>query len=284
MARNEEKAQSMLHRFRDARAAELGFNKNERRPYLASECRSLPEAEKWRRQIINEISRKVTQIQNSGLSDYQVRDMNDEINKLIREKGHWERQIKDLGGPDYRRIAPRIIDNEGKSVPGNRGYKYFGRARELPGVKELFEVEAAQEVESKSRYEMYKNVNADYYGYRDEDDGILLEYEEKQEKELRARLEESNDLILVEYDQGTAKGRKRKGGEGSISREPASISVAEGDVDNSEVKFIAHVDVPSQKDVEGFLVRRRKQDLFDKYVSEDLEATVQETKELTGRE
>ncbi|KAK9768094.1 NineTeen Complex (NTC) component [Basidiobolus ranarum] len=284
MARNEEKAQSMLHRFRDARAAELGFNKNERRPYLATECRSLPEAEKWRRQIINEISRKVSQIQNSGLSDYQVRDLNDEINKLIREKGHWERQIKDLGGPDYRRIGPRIIDNEGKSVPGNRGYRYFGRARELPGVKELFEVEA-EEINAKTRYEMYRNVNADYYGYRDEDDGILLEYEEQQEKELREKLESNNDLMLVEYDQGKTKGKKRKGGgEEAISREPISIPVSEGDVDNSEVKFVAHVDVPSQRDVEAFLVRRRKQDLFDKYVSEDLEATVQETKELTGRE
>lgn len=27
----------------------------------------------------------------------------------------------------------------GKEVPGTRGYKYFGRARELPGVKEMFE-------------------------------------------------------------------------------------------------------------------------------------------------
>lgn len=36
----------------------------ERRPYLSSECDDLPKAEKWRRQIIGEISRKVAQIQN----------------------------------------------------------------------------------------------------------------------------------------------------------------------------------------------------------------------------
>ena len=36
----------------------------ERRPYLATECDELPKAEKWRRQIIGEISRKVAQIQN----------------------------------------------------------------------------------------------------------------------------------------------------------------------------------------------------------------------------
>jgi hypothetical protein len=35
------------------------------------------------------------------LSDYQVRDLNDEINKLMGQKYHWERRIKELGGADY---------------------------------------------------------------------------------------------------------------------------------------------------------------------------------------
>jgi hypothetical protein len=35
----------------------------------------------------------------------QLRDLNDEINKLIREKRHWERQIKSLGGPSYKAAA-----------------------------------------------------------------------------------------------------------------------------------------------------------------------------------
>ena len=32
-----------------------------------------------------------------------------------------------------------MLDHEGKEVPGNRGYRYFGAARDLPGVRELFE-------------------------------------------------------------------------------------------------------------------------------------------------
>ena len=60
-----------------------------KRPYLATECHSLQEAEKWRHQIIKEIARKVSQIQNAGLGEFRIRDLNDEINKLIREKGHW---------------------------------------------------------------------------------------------------------------------------------------------------------------------------------------------------
>jgi hypothetical protein len=31
-----------------------------------------------------------------------LRDLNDEINKLLREKGHWEDRIKELGGQDYK--------------------------------------------------------------------------------------------------------------------------------------------------------------------------------------
>ena len=93
---------------------------------MASECKSLYACEKWRTQIIREIAKKVAQIQNAGLGEFRIRDLNDEINKLLREKRHWEDQIKELGGPDYQRTGPRMLDHEGKEVPGNRGYKDFG--------------------------------------------------------------------------------------------------------------------------------------------------------------
>lgn len=54
----------MLYRFREAQAVQLGLVKpKERRPYLASDCNNLKDAEKWRQQIIREISRKVSKIQ-----------------------------------------------------------------------------------------------------------------------------------------------------------------------------------------------------------------------------
>ena len=37
----------------------------------------------------------------AGLGEFRIRDLNDEINKLIREKNHWQDRIKELGGPDY---------------------------------------------------------------------------------------------------------------------------------------------------------------------------------------
>ncbi|XP_008288901.1 cat eye syndrome critical region protein 5-like [Stegastes partitus] len=180
MARNAEKAMTALARFRQAQLEEGKVK--ERRPFLASECSELPKAEKWRRQIISEISKKVAQIQNAGLGEFRIRDLNDEINKLLREKGHWEVRIKELGGPDYARVGPRMLDHEGKEVPGNRGYKYFGAARDLPGVRELFEKEPAPALR-KTRAELMKDVDAEYYGYRDEDDGVLLPLETQYEKQ-----------------------------------------------------------------------------------------------------
>ena len=74
----------------------------------------------------------------AGLGEHKLRDLNDLINKLLREKYHWERQIKKLGGSDFRGTSDRVAYG-GKEVPGSRGYKYFGAAKDLPGVKELFE-------------------------------------------------------------------------------------------------------------------------------------------------
>lgn len=56
----------MLYRFREAQAAELGLSRpQKKRPAVASEVRNLPESEKWRRQVLSEISRKVSKIQDS---------------------------------------------------------------------------------------------------------------------------------------------------------------------------------------------------------------------------
>ncbi|KAI9252335.1 Isy1-like splicing factor [Phascolomyces articulosus] len=256
MARNEEKAQSMLYRFREAQAAELGLvRKKERRPAMASTVDTVGECERWRRQILGEVSRKVSKIQDASLSDYQVRDLNDEINKLLREKYHWEKRIKQLGGANYYSSA-KILDSEGKEVPGNRGYKYFGRARDLPGVRELFETEEPEKV-ARSRTELYRNIDADYYGYRDEEDGDLLEYELDQERERLEELKQQPD-----------------------DEEETEHTVM--DVDEKD-GYILDTPIPDRKQIEEYLVNRRRQELMDKYVSEDLAKNEQETKELTGQ-
>ena len=64
--------------------------------------------------------------------------MNDEINRLFEEKAQWEAKIKKLGGADYKKYEPKTLDAEGYEVPNAGGYRYFGAAKNLPGVKELF--------------------------------------------------------------------------------------------------------------------------------------------------
>ncbi len=38
----------------------------------------------------------------AGLGEFKIRDLNDEINKLLKEKSNWEDQILALQGPDYK--------------------------------------------------------------------------------------------------------------------------------------------------------------------------------------
>ncbi len=56
---------------------------------------------------------------------------------------------------NYLFFETLISFREGKEVPGNRGYKYFGAARDLPGVRELFETEAVGNAK-KTRAELMK--------------------------------------------------------------------------------------------------------------------------------
>lgn len=116
----------MLFRFREAQQAELGIIDagRTRRPKMITEVSSIPSCEKWRGQVLKEISRKVSKIQDPSLSDFMIRDLNDEINKAMREKYMWEVQIKNLGGPNYMRGGGKVYDEEGREIPGGgKGYR-----------------------------------------------------------------------------------------------------------------------------------------------------------------
>ncbi|KAI9223623.1 Isy1-like splicing factor [Blastocladiella britannica] len=175
MARNQEKAQSMLFRFRAAQMAELGLSGTDKRPPHTAMALTLPEAERWRGQVVREITRKVSRIHDILLTDTQIREVNDEINKLGKEKWMWERRVQELGGPDYTRQGRRIGGGDafgGKELFGNRGYRYYGRARELPDVKELFDKmaaeaeseEAAAQASAKPKHDRAK-LDAVYFGH-----------------------------------------------------------------------------------------------------------------------
>lgn len=255
----------------------------ERRPYLATDCDDLHQAEKWRRQILGEISRKVAQIQNAGLGEFKLRDLNDEINKLLREKGHWEDRILELAGPDYRKVGPKMLDAEGKEVPGNRGYKYFGAAKDLPGVRELFQQQPPPAAR-KTRAELMKDIDADYYGYRDEDDGLIVPAEQEAEKQAVA-------AKVTEWKERVAKIAR-----GEITRDeqldpeenlypPEEVEMEEEREEGSEEEkehFIAHVPVPSQQEIEAAIVQRKKTELLKRYATDSLMEEEETVKQLLG--
>jgi len=238
MARNEEKAQAMLNRFVTAKKDANREDKSQR-PYLSTECRSVPDCEMYRNQIIKEISKKVSLIQNEGLEEHRVRDLNDAINKLMREKGHWERQIKSLGGPDYFKLAPKLLDEDAEEVVPGKGYKYYGAAKRLPGVRDLFK-KAVPEKVKRTRHEIFKTINADYYGYRDDDDGVLV----KLEGEAEAALLQAK---VAKWEEGRA-ARQEQGTEQEEAEEAA--------------QFVAHVEVPDQAAVQQAILARRKRELL----------------------
>lgn len=130
----------------------------------------------------------------AGLGDERTRELNDEINKLLREKRHWERRIRDLGGKSYpREAAPTPMLGEDGAV-SHKGYFYFGAARDLPGVAALVEADRRRRGDADGNGEfddtpiedLLRRVDpSTYYGYEDKE---LEALEEKREAADRKRL------------------------------------------------------------------------------------------------
>ena len=91
-----------------------------------------------------------------------------------------KRQIEQLGN-----------DDENGVTASSSYYKYYGVAKDLPGVKEHLAKEATmarnKRMKRSDRNQNYKSITPDYYGFRDEDDGVLLELEEQATQQLKRR-------------------------------------------------------------------------------------------------
>lgn len=157
-------------------------------------------------------------------------------------------------------------------MPGNKGYKYFGAAKDLPGVRELLNQETIS-VPKKTKAELMRSIDADYYGYRDEDDGVILKEETKVQKEELIKLAENEKNSNMNTIQERIKNITEK-------------NDSEAEVDFAGPKnFISHVPkIPSQQDIHEELMRRKKQELLKRYVSDDLLESENNTKMVLGIE
>lgn len=195
MARNEEKAQSMLSRYLQTQTSTR--SRNQRRPHLATLCDDLDEALKWRLQVLSDIRRKISEIQDANLDATQTRDLNDLINKLLRERKHWDRRIVALGGPNFLNSYKKHGSANEDKVFEHNGYMYFGAAKDLPGVQDLMRRKRGmrreqQEMASEEcNASIQRRLDVVYFGYLDEQDCTLANAEEQAEERWRAKMVEN---------------------------------------------------------------------------------------------
>lgn len=119
----------------------------------------------------------------------------------------------------------------------------------MPGVRELFEQEPPPPPK-KSRGELMREVDASYYGYLDDDDGVLIPLEEKASKEaMKKAMEEWKEQLVTK---------------GHATNEDEDEDMEKTD-DLLAPRFVSHVSVPTQKDVEEALLKKKKKELMERY-------------------
>lgn len=242
----------MLFRFREAMLIESGVKRHPKdlRSLNPSTCTSIPIAEQNRRDQLKEIHRKIGRIQDKELEPSVVRTLNDEINESIERIRVWDERIRELGGLS-RRSQRRIEEFEAATINSSDsnqqqqhqqpellqfdGKYFFGRARELPEVQDFQKHRQELDKESlelaklrKHRAEMYAQVDHIYYG--------LLN-------------EPQNEAILLEEEQVFAEEEEEKGLVNAVDL----MTMREG------------LNVPSQEQVQEYLLERRKEELLRKY-------------------
>ncbi len=174
-------ARSMLDKFLQQKH---GYSHTEQRPYLSTLVDNIPDAEKWRKHIIRDIINKISEIQNENLTESDSLSLNEYINKLLREKLHWERRIKQLGGTDYTSMKNTLFDINNVICIDN--YYYFGVAKQNKLVQKLIH---KKQIELKTHYTYHQLQNivrsTEYYDNNNSADNELLSIEHELENQLK---------------------------------------------------------------------------------------------------
>lgn len=106
----------------------------------------------------------------------------------------------------------------------------------------------------KTRGELMREVDANYYGYLDDDDELLRPLEEKASKEALKK-------SVEDWKNATLAGKQNPEAAVEDNEEPLAPSF----VDDLAPKFVSHVSVPSQKDIEDALLRKKKRELMQQF-------------------
>jgi len=196
--------------------------------------------------------------------------LNDEINKLLREKFHWEERIRELGGADYRKLNSKVVDSQGIELPGSGGYKYFGAAKDLPGVRELFQKEVPQ-APSKNRVDLYKIITYDYYGNLENENDFMVDeeraWEEKYKQEELNKWIESNSQMLKKKFKGRDLNEIEQSEFMQILNENEFKKEVEIEVEEENLEVKKSEVLENKKENE---LSKRKNEILKKYFNESL--------------
>jgi pre-mRNA-splicing factor ISY1 len=227
----------MLYRFREAMLIEAGLkrNPNDTTPLIPDTCDRIPIAEQARKELLKEISRKITKIQDSSLEESQVRSLNDELNEMTKRKFAWDRRIHELGGIERRSV--QIADRMGIEAPNVHEHFYFGRAKELPEYRQAQTTnDEDKNVLTLEKIHLQSRIDEGYYG--DGEDG-LVEAERAAEDNLA-----TGQSPLTDW----------------ITSQPTILP--EGLSRSEDPKPYSFEHVPTQEQVQKHLIDRRKQALL----------------------
>lgn len=252
MSRNIDKANTVLFRYQEQQAEANGYRdyNSTARPTNVNKIKSIKEAENWRNTIIKEINEKILRINSEiQLSEYQIRDLNEDINKLCKEKYTFEYHIlNNLNGVNYNGSSiNKYIENNSIKI---KGYRYFGKAKELKDVRELIE-----------RQELIKKSNLENFNNEQNYSKKIKELENRADIEYFGYLE---DVNTFEDERNKVLGIEVKDKlENKATRQ--RIKKLNKVSNSNEIKLIKSTKPISNEKISEFLIEKRKKELQLKY-------------------
>jgi len=109
---------------------------------------------------------------------------------------------------------------------------------------------------------MHRQINGDYYGFRDDDDGVLAPLEAAAEAEMRA-------AALEEW-------REKE-------QERTVAASAMPSAHDAEERFVAYVPLPDHQEIEARVLAAKKSALLSAYASEALQQQQEDARALLNR-